>query len=397
MRLAAKGVIAKSVIATCVIARGVIACGVVVAGVLRAQTAPLVHGLTTPDRVLEADFSQIRGVRELRDGRVLVSDRMENRVVVANFATNAVQLIGRTGRGPAEYRLPTGLYALPGDSTLLVDEGNQRVAIIGPDLRIHRSFTLMVPGVPVAMGTRGADTRGRYYLTIPQWASPAPKPADSIVLVRFDQRSEKVDTVATIKGMTQHPPGPALKPRMPFIPFSPQDVWAMSADGRVGIVRAGDYHVEWHEIDGKVVRGAAVPVQPLPVTVADREAYSRRFLENSSTSGRDPDGGLSPNPASLLTASAVREFTSNNTFAETKPAFVDAAPFIASDGTLWVERYGKLGEPQLWDVFDRAGALIQRVRLAPGRRIAGLGAGTVYVIATDADGLQRLEQHRRPR
>lgn len=105
--------------------------------------------LGPPERVLQQDFSQIRGVRELRDGRVLVSDRLDKGVVVVDFTTNAMRTIGRTGRGPAEYRLPTSLRQTPGDSTLLNDEGNSRIAIIGPppDLRIHRSFTLLLPGL----------------------------------------------------------------------------------------------------------------------------------------------------------------------------------------------------------------------------------------------------------
>src|SRR6185503_11441618 len=144
---------------------------------LTLQTAPQAPRNVTldkPDAVLNADFSQIRGVRELRDGRVLVSDRLDRGVVVATFGTGDVKPIGRTGRGPTEYSLPTGLFPLPGDSTLLFDEGNSRVAVIGPDLRIHRSFNIMLPGMGTPMSSRVIDTRGRFYISIPSWLIPTP-------------------------------------------------------------------------------------------------------------------------------------------------------------------------------------------------------------------------------
>ena len=120
-----------------------------------AQPATLT--LAAPERTLAIDFTQIRGVRELPDGRVLVTDRLDKGLGVADFARNTFTPIGRTGSGPAEYRLPTALAVMPGDSTLLSDEGNQRLAVIGPDLKIHRTFHLQIPGIGVPLGARAVD------------------------------------------------------------------------------------------------------------------------------------------------------------------------------------------------------------------------------------------------
>ena len=101
---------------------------------LQVSTAqPVTLTLAAPERTLAIDFTQIRAVRELPDGRVLVTDRLDKGLGVADFIRNTFTPIGRTGSGPAEYRLPTALAAMPGDSTLMADEGNQRLAIIGPD------------------------------------------------------------------------------------------------------------------------------------------------------------------------------------------------------------------------------------------------------------------------
>jgi hypothetical protein len=361
----------------------------------QAPVAPREVRLSTPDRVLAEEFTQIRGVRELRDGRVLVSDRLDKGLGVGDFRTNTFQRIGRTGSGPAEYRLPSGLMPMAGDSTLLVDEGNARLAVIGPDLRIHRSFVLLLPGVPVPMGPRGADRSGRFYIQIPGWASRNVEAInDSIVLVRFDPRRGQVDTLARVKGVTWRT-GPAPRMRLPIVPFSAQDGWTVDANGRVAIVRSGDYHVEFLEPDGRRARGPAIPFERLAVTEADRIAYTRRFSENSAVGGKDENGGLSPVPNEWLEDEQIRRTASENIFADFKPPFTDAPMLLSPEGTLWVERSMRLGHPSTWDVFDRDGRLATRFTMPEGRRLAGLGVGTLYAVATDEDGIQRLERYRR--
>ncbi|HEV8363697.1 MAG TPA: hypothetical protein VGQ52_09270 [Gemmatimonadaceae bacterium] len=347
------------------------------------------------DRVISQDFTQIRGLRELPDGRVLLSDRLDKGVVVADFATNSVRVIGRTGRGPAEYRMPTTLTPLAGDSTLLSDEGNSRVAIIGPDLKIHRSFNVMLPGGSMAMGARSVDKQGRFYLQIPAWMSnpQSPNANDTIPIVRFDAKARKVDTLLRVKGMSWLPPGPRYG--FGWVVFAPQDVWTVAADGRIAVVRSGDYHVEWYEPNGRVVRGPPVRFERIPVGMEERLAHVREFLDNSSIGGRDAEGALSPIPAEMKDEKHVREMATKNTFAETKGPFTDGPLLLGPDGTLWVERSVRLGDTPLWDVFDGSGEHVLRVRLPAKRQLAGVGARHLYVVATDDDGVQHLERYSR--
>jgi hypothetical protein len=345
--------------------------------------------------VLAVEFTQIRGLRELRDGRLLVSDRLDLGVVVVQFGSSAVIKVGRTGAGPQEYRLPTALNVMPGDSVMLADEGNQRVAVIGPDLKVARSFTLMLPGVGFPMGARGQDPQGRFVLAIPGWVlSVRGQPLDTIPLVRFDSRSQKVDTIARLKSITTPPPGQRLVPGFGHTPFSAQDVWALGPDGRIAIARVGDYHIEWVAPDGRVTRGPPTPYEKLPVTDADKLAFTRRFLEGSSISGKG-EGGLSAIPAAMRDEENVRRMAEGNTFAAVKPPFTAAAPLISPEGTFWVERSGALTDPSTWDTFDGIGRLVGRLRLPPDRRLVGLGVRALYVVATDDDGIQRLERYAR--
>lgn len=360
-----------------------------------ARTVPAqpLRTLQSPNAVLAHDYSQVRGVMELRDGRVIVTDRIEERVSVADFATGRLQPIGRTGRGPAEYRLPTALMQLPGDSVLLIDEGNSRFEVIGPDLRIHRSFTLRIPGIPTPVGARGVDGRGRYYIQIPGWLSNARARGDSVWLVRFDPAVARLDTLALLKGATSPPPRDGRQMGIPFVPFSAQDTWAVSRDGRVAIVRSNDYHVEWHQNDGTVRLGATVKFAPVPVTLRDRILFTRSFLANSPIGGRDPNGGMSATPAEFLSDRNVRQMAEQNAFATVMGPFTESIPLLGPDGALWVERSVATGSPATWDVFDATGRLASQVQLPAGRRLVALGRGVAYLVVADDDGVEKLERY----
>src|SRR5689334_850662 len=88
--------------------------------------------LPGPDRVLSEEFSSIVGTRELKDGRVLIADDRDNRVVVVDFSKGTVLPVGRQGRGPGEYERIKSLIPMPGDSTLMTqDDGGTWVVFAG--------------------------------------------------------------------------------------------------------------------------------------------------------------------------------------------------------------------------------------------------------------------------
>lgn len=361
--------------------------------VLALQATSLTtNQLPAPERVLPVDFTQVRGIRELPDGRVIISDRLDRGVVVADFGRGTTTPIGRTGSGPAEYRLPTGLTPMAGDSTLLVDEGNQRLAVIGPDLKIHRSFNLMLPGIGVPLGARGVDRRGRFHLQIPGWIHS--EPGDTVFVVRYDPRTRRVDTLARVKGSTPRRNSQTMG--IPYVLFAAQDVWNMTPDGRVAVVRSGDYHVDWYDADGRMVKGPPIAFERRPVTMEDRIAHTRRFMENSSISGREANGGLSPLPQEMLDEDNIRRVALAQEAAEVHPPFNEVTPLVGADGTLWVERSMRLGTPQTWDVIGGDGRLVARMQMPRGRRLLGLSARWLYAVATDEDGLQHVERYTVP-
>jgi hypothetical protein len=361
--------------------------------------APAETHLSAPERTLEHQFSQIRGIRELPDGRLLVTDRLEPALYAVSLADGSVRRIGREGSGPAEYRLPATLVALPGDSTLMVDEGNARLAFIGPDLVIHRAISSERPGMVFSLWPRAADSHGRLYFQVPRWASgPAGVEQDTVPIARIDLGTGRVDTLARVKGYTDTPGH--VHYGLPNVPFSPEDTWQAGPDGRLTIVRSEDYHLEYRSPDGTVSHGPRIPFVPLPVTEADRIAYTRNFMENASMGGRGGKGGLPTGltavPNEMLQDRELKELAAKNSFATRKPAFTDAAPRLAPDGSLWVEASVPAGAPRKYNVFDSRGVLLQRVVFPAGRRLLLAGRMGLYVVAADEDGTEKLERYRRP-
>src|SRR5688500_12239189 len=99
--------------------RGVLASAMLV---VLLQRGPAVAVLPAPNAKLDQEFTRIVAVRELADGRVLVSDAGERKLFLTDFTSGAASVIGQEGQGPEEYRSVGQLFALAGDSTLLVDQ-----------------------------------------------------------------------------------------------------------------------------------------------------------------------------------------------------------------------------------------------------------------------------------
>ena len=366
-----------------------------VLALVQGQAAPAAVRLSSPD-ILPHEFSLIRGLRELPDGRVLVTDWIEEVVAVADFRSGTVRPLGRKGSGPLEYRLPGTLLALPGDSTLLLDEGNGRFAVIGPDLRIARSYANNRPGAGHSIYPRAVDRQGRIYFTIPRWADRTPPGGDSASVARWTPDGDRIERLATVLGSA--PRKNSRAPGHPDIMFSPQDGWQADADGRIVVVRSDRYRIESRAPDGRVTSGPATPHTPLRTTRRDRTDFVARFLNSSAISGRgEGASGLAQLPAAMKSREAIERMVETQEFAPVRPAFTDRGPWLGPDGVLWVERSVASGAAPLYDRFDRNGVRRAPVTLTAGRRLIAVGARGIYVAAVDADGVETLERYAVPR
>lgn len=350
--------------------------------------------LDRPDAVLEEPFSLVRGVRELASGRLLVADWIENRVAIVDLAAGTVRDVAREGRGPQEVRLPTGLIRLRGDSTLLLDEGNNRLVVLAPAGRAVRTIVAEVPG---RGGVRGVDAGGAFYHAVPSWSEgPAALADDSVRIVRWDPRSSAVPrTVAVVQGTRYRKDrSPAMRPRLPMVGFASQDAWVVSPAGAVVIVRSTPYRVEIHANGRAPVVGPAYEVSTRVVSADDKRRFVAEFAFGSAVSGRGADGGMGR--GDTPDAAEVQRMVGTAEWAERFPPFDPSRVLAAADGRIWVGAAVRPGEPARYDVFDGQGRRSLRVELGPGRRVAHVGTRGVHVVAEDADGVQTIERYPLP-
>ncbi len=368
-----------------------------VASLLEAQAVPVVS-LTKPEAEFAEPFDQVSGVRELSNGRVVVADLFAKSVAMADFRSGSLTKIGREGQGPGEYAFPINVLALPGDTTLIVDPGQRRFVKVAPDGK-----TVGLVSFPEGAGgmgnMRGTDADGRVYLqanpfgarTAGEGRVPREMP-DSAAILRWSLVSGRIDTLAKVKlpeiASATSGTASARSVVMRQQPFSARDEWAVTTDGRVGIARVSDYHVEW--FGAAKATGPRVAAPKVPVTQADKDLIARQQNETRGRmmireGGAPRSSGDAPPPPKLPDAN----------FPEFKPPFFGNA-MTSPDGRLWVPRAQPANAPPVYDIFDARGRLVQQVKLAQGARLVGFGAGTIYTARTDEDELQYLQRYRMP-
>lgn len=338
-----------------------------------AQRAPAIP-LKPANATLSEEFSRIIGVRELRDGRVLIADGKEVRLVVASFDARSVTPVGRQGRGPGEFQSLGRLVSLAGDSSLIVDWGNQRWLILSG----ARVAVTVPPESPALTATRVSVTSadGSGYVLAEVYARPLPgrrwNPADSMCLVRVERTTGRADTVGRIRPRYER--GQLFgRGEVSVPPLAIGEQALLFLDGWMAIARLEPYQVEWRSPDGRTIRGTPLPFSVTKVNEREKRAY---FDREAKAWGRAPQ--YAPNPV----------------WPENLPVFERDALLAAPDGMVLVRRMPTASVSDTrYDVVDRRGTLVRQISLPENQWIVGFGRRAAYLVVTDADGIQRIERH----
>ena len=342
--------------------------------------APVAVRLAPPDATLREEFARIASVRELRDGRVLISDGTDKRLVVADLRTGAVAQIGRVGGGPGEYSTPGSLTSLPNDSTLLVAGDDPPRLLMMSGARITGTISSTDRLLQLAgLSLLGSDARGRLLgrlrLAGVKIGGDATRGMGAIVLV--DRSQSRSDTVVRLRGdefasrvVTM---GGKKYPAIFQVVFSVPDQAVLYPDGWIAVAYQDPYQVAWHSPTGRTTTGASLGWTPVKVTESEKAAYLSRLRQRLGASTKIPDG---------------------MPWAETVPPFQDDALLAAPDGRLLVRRMQWSGAPNTnYDIVDRTGRRVGSLALPWNEHIVGFGARSVYVVVADSDGIERLRRH----
>ncbi len=390
--------------------------GALIAGVLAltfalppSATAQVV--LDTPADRFPEDFGSIQTVRELPDGRVLVADPLGRALYLVDLERGARTVVGRQGQGPDEYMQPDAVWPLPADSTLLVDLGNGRLVVLGPELAFGPTMPIALgdprpgAGAPFTLALpQGVDGRGRIYArALGMGGGPGGALPDSGAVLRIDRSTRVADTAATVKlqDRVRRESGGADERNVAIeaVPLSPEDAWGVAPDGSVVVARSGSARVDWIAPDGAVTRGRPVPHDPVRIGAPEKEEWLVEqgrsgggigvavSVENGAVSTRLSRGGGGGRDR------AIDQYS----WPERMAPFRSGRVLVDPGGRAWVGRSVSAGEASTYDVFDRAGDRVETVLLPPGARAVGFGREHLYVVTFDDFDLAYLERHPLPR
>ena len=387
------------------VARRLITAGLAsLVGLVAPSAASAQTPLGQPNSVFPEDFGTIQTVRELADGRVLVADPLGKALYAFDLDAGSRVVVGSEGQGPREYLQPDAVWALPGDSTLLVDLGNARLVVLGPDLSFGPTMPIAIgeprPGSTLVLAIpQGVDREGAIYSRAMGGMGGALP--DSAAILRIDRSTRAADPVGSFKleDRTQSTSGGAnnRNVRIEAVPLSPQDAWGVASDGTVVLARSGSYSVEWISPDGRSTLGPATPFRAVDIGTAEKEEWVRDQGRSGGGIGISvamTNGSVEMNFSRGGTG-GVREIDQYDWPADKPPFYADRI-VIDNDGRAWVRRHVEAGEPSAYDVFDRSGAHVETYTLESGKRVIGFGANSVYVVSFDDFDLNYLERYAAP-
>jgi hypothetical protein len=348
-------------------------------------------GLRPPIASLPEGFEHISSVRELNDGRLIIADdSRHSRLLVADWRSGRVSVVGREGDGPGEYRSIGQVVALPSDSSLVTDPRGGRWLLLD-GLRVagmaaHNGLRLQNAQVPF-----GADGRGRILEleahVFPKSREPVARwypNAESLFVLVVRRGSSNVDTVARIRGRyrgIRHVPSPkgGQVAGMSIIwdlvnPLAAEDQALLFPDGWVAIAYGNPFQVEWVAPDGKRVRSGTLPGPTR--TIDEREKRNALLVYR---------------PTYLSAGFGVNDVP---TWPAVLPPFPINALLAVPDGALAIERTAEASSPgRVYDIVDRTGHVVKRIRLLPNERLVGFGSHAAFVAAKDSDDIEWLRKH----
>ena len=371
------------------------------------STVPQRH-LREPDAAYAEPLGMIQTVRALPDGRVLVADPLGQVLVAIDMDAGTADTIGRRGAGPGEYNQPEGVFPLPGDSTLLIDLGNGRLTVLGPDLEAGETMPLAFGdpqrGDMAFVLPSGTDQRGRIYfqgMPIKMGGPGLVEFPDSAPIMRLDRGAKTIDTLGMVRlrrlDKVTTGSGRSLSVDVEEYALWPEDAWHVGPNGRVAAARTDGYYVEWIDEDGSHP-GPDVPYVGLPVRRVDQDAWiDERYatamsvqmgitngVQTTSFSRGGPGSDDSPGPEDFH-------------WSDEMPPFVANAVRVSPEGEAWVQRSVPAGAEVVYDVFDAEGNRTEQVVLPPGRRVVGFAEEFVFVVRRDEFDLFWLERYERLR
>lgn len=340
------------------------------------------------------EFTGVTSLRELSDGRVIVTDGGEQRLLVIDFATGTSKEIGRKGRGPEEYGMVAFIYDIGADSSIMVDMMARRFLLFDGD-----SIVETVPpddaGAAAAGGViDGADRLG--HVARRRRAASAPGVTvtgkdDSTAVILISRATGRVDTIAMLRlaeirtERTTNSEGRTtsiFSRPVGYLPSKEEAV--LLPDGTLAVARLEPFRVDLRAPDGTWLHGDSLPVPPIRADRRERQAFMQR-----NSVPRESPGPPSPFPEPEPVSASADDFPDYF-----PPYNFGTAPVAGPDGTILIKRARSADYMQShYFVIDRNARLLGEITLPANEEILGVGKQTIYIGYKDEVDIQRIRRH----
>ena len=329
--------------------------------------------LNTDLQVSETDAYFLGAIQDLgvtAEGRIIVLDSEFRHLKVLRPDGTLLDTLGREGRGPGEFRRPTTVDVARGDSIYVFDNLQNRLTVFAPPPSAERIRSVVLTsegGNPTGVRVLGDRLVGRFtpgYTRAEGLREPSPNPwrlvrergvpGDSLLAERRRRVATSFDG-----------PGAAID----YLPFGRVTQVAVGPDARLYHGWTDRLRIHATSLEGATEVVATVPVDPVPVTDAERDSA----LADVEAELRGPIGEAVP---------------------ETKPAFTDLV--VADDGRLWVRRPpdGPEADTAPWWALDPETKTIRAATLPREVTLRVVRDGHAYGTTTTETGAPALVRYR---
>jgi hypothetical protein len=366
-------------------------------GALAQPSAVAVHRIGAQIHTTTELLGTRIGVRPLSDGRMLVSDPQNSRLLLFDSTLEHATTVADTtiATGKAWGKGLVGLIPFVGDSSLALDVLTKAYVVIDPAGKIARVIPAPARGLIGGEQTLGEavgyDRAGHLLYRAPRpvflslldpdfVGDTLMKGPDTIPILRRDLVTGALDTLALVRAqrtrqaVRRRAEGGASG-RSAFNPVAAADDWTVLDDGTVAVIKIADYHVDWIRPDRRVTSTGKIPATWVPISSEQKAAMIDTLRVRDSVLAAEraesrPAGGT---PSAVIEASDLPDFW---------PPFATESTVPAPDGTVWV-REGRVpasaGAP-VYDVISHDGTLIDRVQVPGGATVAAAGRRKAFLV-----------------
>jgi hypothetical protein len=335
----------------------------------------------------ELQLFRVADVKRLSDGGVAVANGGTRELRIYNADGSHRATAGGPGRGPGEFRYPSALSILAGD-TIQVEDFRDRV-FFAPNGNFIRRAVADMASLSVHWTAGGGSSEGGQWLAdgsffapVYHWDRNPPTPGPLfrpvMTLIRVSADLSRVDTLGDFGGVLQQYIDVGGDRRVTAIvpPFATNTWWALgSADGAVVVADNAAPQIERFHPDGShtIVRWSA-PTQS--TSRSEVEEWKERQRKESWVQNQLPE---------LERGWAAMEIP------ETRPHFGPVT--TGSDGTSWVGAAESAGGGTTLTAFSAQGTYLGMVQ-RPGRfTVFDSGPGWLLGVLQDENDVEFVQMY----